>query len=183
MNHKHQRVRLRFGLHGRAAWREESTAHRTVSIGKITTTTLHPELVAEIVAAGQPIRLYVKAEQFYDHPDPEAIYVARQALIALAPAELRPFVEEVHSIRDWEAWQAFEDRLVAFTLSRAEVVDTRWNGERAPCPLCRAVPSEPGDPRGFAYPEGLTWHLVGRAPARRCVVTRALYDWYRDPEG
>lgn len=179
MAHKHQRVLLRIGLEGRAAWREASIIARTVLIGKAVTISMPDDVIAEIQNAGKRVKVLVQPVQFYDAPDPNQLYVARMALLSLAPADLRALFEEIRNVRTWEEWDAYEQRLVEAVLARATTVSTTL-GERAPCPLCNEESREPYPSGGFAFPNGLIWHLTGRTPARRCIVTQALYEWYRD---
>jgi hypothetical protein len=76
----------------------------------------------------------------------------------------------------------------AIALAMPNPAASHWQ-PRAPCPLCRGGAHSP-DIGGFALPEGLSWHLVGRGRTHQCSVTKAafrlaqghLQDYFRDEE-
>lgn len=174
------RVLCTVAIDGRNTWRERTSVRRVQAIGKKTTISMPEDVINEVLAAGQKLRVAVTFDEVYDTPSYETLFTLRHALVAIAPPDLRSLFREAGSVKTWEERTLYETCLVDAALDRAQVIETVWDGDRAPCPFCGETPQPPGPPQGFAYPNGLIMHLEGSGNARLCDVMDALMSWARN---
>ena len=114
----------------------------------------------------------------------------RRDLVEMAPAEMWRALHGYTSCGSREEQFRWEQDVVAAAVALAapDPVGSHWQ-PRAWCPLCRSG-THSSELGGFALPEGLSWHLLGRGRTHQCSVTKAafrlarahLQDCFRDEE-
>ena len=90
----------------------------------------------------------------------------RTTIISLVPQPYRKAVTPPYDLSQEESlrWDQIAAQRV-IELTEPDAMD------RAPCPLCGAVPNL--SPNGFLYPGGLEQHLLGLRKSERCNVIHA----------
>jgi hypothetical protein len=103
------------------------------------------------------------------------LYVARLAIIHLAPDEFHSLLESYYSCRtreDTYQWPgAVADAVIDLAVPILDNPHAHLFGPRAYCPLCRGGAS--GYSPGFTIPEGLRRHLIGFGKTHECPVMEA----------
>ena len=108
---------------------------------------------------------------------------ARNAVLQLMPDELFRLLTGYYDCKTREdVWQRWFNKTVEQIIERAEPNPAREmqefssSSDRAFCPLCGGSADNIYDVKGFAYPEGLSWHLHGSHKATQCIVTKVAID-------
>lgn len=99
------------------------------------------------------------------------------AIREMLPNDLSKLALRSALVKTFDEAYAAERILIEAIVEHAFIIPPKnqFQDERALCPLCRRGAQDPYV-HGFAYPEGLIWHLEGRGPARKCTVMTALWD-------
>jgi len=113
----------------------------------------------------------------------EELYLVRDALMHMAGPKAEEILRAPYKLSSQvEVWQWFREAVeqvlgLAKPRSMEERGDIAYLGDRAVCPLCgdSAQDFYQSD-NGFAFPEGLRWHLLGGRSARQCVVTKSAFN-------
>jgi hypothetical protein len=112
----------------------------------------------------------------------EDLYEARCAVVSLLPEPIQAIAESYHKCKSRSEADQWKERLVEGVIARAEILSpqdgSRW-GPRAYCPLCGHGSSGPYD-RGFAVPDGLERHLMGRYNSVGCLPLSPVLGMARD---
>jgi hypothetical protein len=105
----------------------------------------------------------------------EELYAARQAIVELMPQNISDALAEYRSCSSYGDFIAWQNRVVAFITSTAEIdPEASRFEERGYCPLCRGGTRGPYQ-SGFKIPGGMEKHLLGDGNAHQCVVTEAAF--------
>ena len=106
------------------------------------------------------------------------LYRARDTLLRMTGPVIEEILRPPYDLTSDEVWVWFHQAMkkileLAKPLSGEERNDRTYWGDRAPCPLCgESAQSFYKSDDGFAFPEGLRWHLNGDRRARQCDITR-----------
>jgi hypothetical protein len=126
----------------------------------------------------------------YEHPAEqmvrkleEELYLVRRQLIQMAGPEAEMILFSPSNLTSQpEVWDWFKGAMgqvleLAKPRSSEKRGDRYYHGDRAVCPLCQGSAEDYYFPdNGFAFPDGLSWHLLGQRRARQCVVSKAAFD-------
>ncbi len=112
----------------------------------------------------------------------EELYEARRAIIALMPEGVQAILQSYYSCTSRQDGYRWEGEAADSIVALAEPITPEGpslSSHRAYCPLCGQGSTTPYE-SGFALPEGLRWHLLGRGQMRQCSVMGAAVRLARD---
>jgi hypothetical protein len=105
----------------------------------------------------------------------DELWRTRMTVIGLMPAKMEPLLVEYHFCKDYREGAKWQRKVLDAVLSIAEtnLIKHQHSSDRAICPLCNGG-SQDFYATGFAFPEGLTRHLMGLGKAHQCSVMSAI---------
>jgi hypothetical protein len=113
------------------------------------------------------------------------LFMTRRAMISLMREDAQAILlsssacQSLADVVDWSE-RAARDVLALCQPQPAEVMGgIHKSSPRTTCPLCMGDNSGPGDVKGFAFPEGMTRHLLGTYKARQCPVFKIAVEQAR----
>lgn len=113
----------------------------------------------------------------------QALWIAREAIIHLAPDEYRDLLQSFHSCETMSETFSWSDSVAEKIVEQVKPIANPNRPDvfsaRACCPLCRDG-AQNFNEQGFKLPEGLRRHLVGYGGIRQCVVLEAATSLARN---